>query len=986
MSVFVSTAAAFTVVHPSVCPSVCLWVFSGDERLSLCCSAPFFTAFLSQNASHSFPRLDGISDYNKRLKTNKQTSSGLTAALHLISCKRLSSLEDLEEHRSMCFNMNFSLSVCLCQCCIDNYEDMVRILLAHGATVNAQDNELWTPLHAAATCGHTGLDDPTLDIIETAMANRGITQEMINETRAAVERKMLGDIQNLLQDGADINQHDSQGATLTRPAPVCSSLVIGLMGAGSAHTNVHVAELLVSHGANLNAKTYMEETPIDLCEDEEFRNHLLEKVVRRASLSDRHNLCRKEYQTEAIVWRGGREEEERERESDQENSHSTQPNDAPRSPGILKDGRRQNGTISSAPAPTASNGDPVTPDHRDPDPSPSVEEPKSKDRPQTLSELKKQRAAAKLLTQPVLNGHLGNGSTKASPEDPRMPLVSSNGSAVYFTPASGDPPLLRFKQPIEDDDPKTHSCCCRDEVTDAAQTSSGRVRSIDRTLRMHPMKALFISLDLLDCDALLSSAKVFQNDGRQKRPMRFQCHSRSPAHSSTLAAFTRQRREGIFTGVGTELISVSRVLHFTPGQFARTINMSRQGLFYIRMGREKDTNGGRRVFTDDHRSAEAGSSHAHARIIFSVIPVYVGAMFHCRRSVSAASLFLQRLNFTGPLQEVNASRSLRNSRAACCSRVYRRLTASKPVLSRSCLHETPFGSSSDLVTHARMAAAFALNAAAPRREYSDARNRDRNVLKLSELESFPSVRSSAPVTIQTRQSSTTPEKTRDESAANIQTQDQVSSVSGAEGQRSDEKPSKTQQLRKVFKEYGAVGVSFHIGISLISLGMFYLAVSRMAAGTSTFVLAYAVHKLFAPVRISITLVSVPLIVRHLRKTGLFRAGPSGPRPSCEAHYGAAGRPHVCPLHGPHGYVQIGDSDRPSQRCSPGRCQKALSNPTDASEASWEPLSEEPKCANMEAVLESFVQQNLLQTRINPNSSGPSTDGPGDVRSDTHLNI
>lgn len=43
--------------------------------------------------------------------------------------------------------------------------------------------------------------------------------------------------------------------------------------------------------------------------------------MRRASLSDRHNLCRKEYETEAIVWRGGREEEpEKERESDQENS------------------------------------------------------------------------------------------------------------------------------------------------------------------------------------------------------------------------------------------------------------------------------------------------------------------------------------------------------------------------------------------------------------------------------------------------------------------------------------------------------------------------------------------------------------------------------------------------------------------------------------------------------------------------------------------
>uniref|UniRef100_A0A8B9BJ38 DUF1279 domain-containing protein n=1 Tax=Anser brachyrhynchus TaxID=132585 RepID=A0A8B9BJ38_9AVES len=82
------------------------------------------------------------------------------------------------------------------------------------------------------------------------------------------------------------------------------------------------------------------------------------------------------------------------------------------------------------------------------------------------------------------------------------------------------------------------------------------------------------------------------------------------------------------------------------------------------------------------------------------------------------------------------------------------------------------------------------------------------------------------------------------------------------------KLNKSQQLKKVFEECGAVGVSFHVGISLVSLGIFYLAVSsgvdmtavlfklgfseaslqsKRAAGTSTFVLAYAIYKLFAPV-------------------------------------------------------------------------------------------------------------------------------------------
>lgn len=42
----------------------------------------------------------------------------------------------------------------------------------------------------------------------------------------------------------------------------------------------------------------------------------------------------------------------------------------------------------------------------------------------------------------------------------------------------------------------------------------------------------------------------------------------------------------------------------------------------------------------------------------------------------------------------------------------------------------------------------------------------------------------------------------------------------------EKKLSKSQQLKKVFQEYGAVGVSLHIGISLVSLGIFYTVVSR----------------------------------------------------------------------------------------------------------------------------------------------------------------
>lgn len=102
--------------------------------------------------------------------------------------------------------------------------------------------------------------------------------------------------------------------------------------------------------------------------------------------------------------------------------------------------------------------------------------------------------------------------------------------------------------------------------------------------------------------------------------------------------------------------------------------------------------------------------------------------------------------------------------------------------------------------------------------------------------------------------------------------------------------NKKEQLKKAFKDYGSTVIIFHVGISLISLGSFYLLVStgldvvalvekmgfssesfgKVGANASTFVLAYAIHKVFAPVRISITLFSTPFIVRALRSRGILK--------------------------------------------------------------------------------------------------------------------
>lgn len=59
-------------------------------------------------------------------------------------------------------------------------------------------------------------DEATLDYIENEMARRGVTQQLIDETRAHTEMKMLTDLQQIAADGGSLETHDTQGATPVR--------------------------------------------------------------------------------------------------------------------------------------------------------------------------------------------------------------------------------------------------------------------------------------------------------------------------------------------------------------------------------------------------------------------------------------------------------------------------------------------------------------------------------------------------------------------------------------------------------------------------------------------------------------------------------------------------------------------------------------------------------------------------------------------------
>ncbi|XP_041100525.1 protein phosphatase 1 regulatory subunit 16A [Polyodon spathula] len=455
---------------------------------------------------------------------------------------------DLEEVREFLKNgvspdlYNEDGLTALHQCCIDDFEEVVRALLDAGANVNACDSELWTPLHAAATCGHMGLvemlikhganmlavnadgnmpydlceDEVTLDYIETAMANQGITQERIDECRSSKERQMVADIRALIQAGCDLNAQDENGTSLLHIAAANgyqSTVELLLehkarvevqdsdgwspLHAASCWGQIQIVELLVANGANLNAKSVLEETPLDVCSDEEVRARLVDlkhkhdaimksqdrhksalqrrasstgsrgKVVRRVSVNERSNLYRREHEKEAIVWQErGRQPEPQDDDEDRQTDAELRQHSSSSGPDP-QDEPAQRESNGGKGEPSVGNGSssalPMEPQGNRLDRSASyqlaTEEPAEGDLSReksrhTLADLKRQRAAAKLYKHPST---IADNSQDLPPLQPSR--ASTEPSTVYYSPSSTDPPLLKLRAPEQEPPPEKQRCC-----------------------------------------------------------------------------------------------------------------------------------------------------------------------------------------------------------------------------------------------------------------------------------------------------------------------------------------------------------------------------------------------------------------------------------------------------------------------------------------------------------------------------------------------
>ncbi|KAB0406569.1 hypothetical protein E2I00_010378, partial [Balaenoptera physalus] len=200
--------------------------------------------------------------------------------------------------------------------CIDENLDMVKFLVENGASVNQQDNEGWTPLHAAASCGYLNIaeyfinhgasvgvvnsegevpsdlaEEPAMkDLLLQQVKKQGVDLE---QSRKAEEQQMLQDARQWLNSGKiqDVRQARSGATALHVAAAKGYSEVLRLLTQAGYELNVqdrdgwtplHAAahwgvkeacSILAEALCDMDVRSKLGQTPFDVA-DEGLVEHL----------------------------------------------------------------------------------------------------------------------------------------------------------------------------------------------------------------------------------------------------------------------------------------------------------------------------------------------------------------------------------------------------------------------------------------------------------------------------------------------------------------------------------------------------------------------------------------------------------------------------------------------------------------------------------------------------------------------------------------
>ncbi len=128
-----------------------------------------------------------------------------------------------------------------------NNLQMVKLLLTHGADINAQIVLGLTPLNRA-------VNRDNLQMVKFLLAHGADAKKDVTALHEAIYKGNKKMIELLLAHGADINAKDINGSTALYTAVS--------IGDRLTSTNEEIVQLLLAHGADVNAKNNKGNTPL----------------------------------------------------------------------------------------------------------------------------------------------------------------------------------------------------------------------------------------------------------------------------------------------------------------------------------------------------------------------------------------------------------------------------------------------------------------------------------------------------------------------------------------------------------------------------------------------------------------------------------------------------------------------------------------------------------------------------------------------------